>query len=365
MVIKEIITVLEAFASPALQESYDNAGLITGLADWQCTGVLVALDCTEAIITEAVNNGCNMIVTHHPIIFKGLKKINGHHYVERTIIAAIKNDIAIYAIHTNVDNVLQGVNKMIANKIGLTNCKPLLAKTGDLKKLELFVPPAHLEIVREALFSAGAGNIGNYSECGFSSEGDGSFLPGLNSNPVTGVIGERSELIETKLEVLYFRWQEKSILQAMKKAHPYEEVAHNVFSLTNSLAAFGTGLIGHLPASMRSEDLLVLLKKAFGTSVIRHTALLNREIKQIAVCGGAGSFLIGNALSEGVDAFITADLKYHDFFEADNKILLADIGHYESEQYTIELIRDILTEKFPNFAILKTGHNTNPVHYFC
>lgn len=365
MVIKEIIKVLEAFAPPALQESYDNAGLITGKANWQCTGVLVALDCTEAIVTEAVHTGCNMIVAHHPIIFKGLKKINGNHYVERTIIAAIKNDIAIYAIHTNVDNVLQGVNKMIADKIGLIDCKPLLSKAGDLKKLELFVPPVHLDIVREALFSAGAGKIGNYSECGFSSEGNGSFLPGIESNPVTGVIGERSELVETKLEVLFFRWQENHILETMRKAHPYEEVAHNILTLSNSVAAFGTGLVGELPASMPCEELLGLVNEAFCTSVIRHSALLKKEVKQIAVCGGAGSFLIGNAISEGVDAFITADLKYHDFFEADSKLLLADIGHYESEQFTIELLRDILTENFPNFAILKTGLNTNPVHYFC
>ena len=364
MKIQDIISFLETLAPVSLQESYDNAGLLTGNAEWECTGIITTLDSTLAVIEEAIEKKCNLIIAHHPIIFNGLKKITGKNYVENIIIKAIKNDIAIYAIHTNLDNVLAGVNGKMADQLGLVNRQVLLPKQGILKKLVTFVPIAHAEDLRNALFNAGAGNIGKYSECSFTAAGEATFKAGANANPFVGEIGKRHTEKEVRVEVIYPIWNEKSILKAMFTAHPYEEVAYDIYILNNKLQDTGSGLTGELPEATTELEFLEKLRSAFGLSVIKYTPLLGKQVKKIALCGGAGSFLINNAIACGADFYITGDVKYHEFFDADNKVVIADIGHYESEQYTIDLLFDNLSEKFPNFAVLKTGVKTNPVNYY-
>ena len=364
MQINEIFAALEHIAPPALQEDYDNAGLITGNKAWDCTGIIISLDATETVVQEAIDKQCNLIVAHHPIVFKGLKKITGKNYVEQTIITAIKNDIAIYAIHTNLDNVPDGVNGKIADMLGLVNRQILSPKSNLLQKLAVFVPVSGSAKLLNALFAAGAGDIGHYSECSFSTEGTGSFKAGKNAQPVLGNKGERHLEPETKLEVIFPHWLHNKIVAAMKASHPYEEVAYDIYNLANSYQHTGSGLVGELEEALKEKELLATLKELFHIPAIKHTALLGKRVKRLALCGGAGSFLTGAAIAAGADMYITADIKYHEFFDAGNQLVLADIGHYESEQYTIDLLFDILRQKFPNFAVLKTGMNTNPVSYF-
>jgi len=364
MKISEVIRVLEKFAPSSLQESYDNAGLLTGNASWECTGVICTLDATEEVILEAQQQGCNLIVAHHPIIFSGLKKITGKNYIEKAVIAAIKNDIAIYAIHTNLDNVLKGVNSKIADKLGLTNRKILAPKNGQLMKLFTFVPVNEADKVRNALFDAGAGNIGNYSETSFNTQGTGTFKGNENSSPYIGEQGKRHEENEIKIEVIFPSWLQFEVVAALKSAHPYEEVAYDIVSLNNEFQQVGSGLVGELPEPMDEKMVLNMLKTGFGLSVVKHTPLLGKKVKTIAFCGGAGSFLISRAIAARADFYITGDIKYHEFFDANSKIVVADIGHWESEQYTAELLVELLQYNFPTFAILKSKVDTNPVQYF-
>jgi dinuclear metal center YbgI/SA1388 family protein len=364
MTINEITRFLETIAPLSLQEGYDNAGLLTGSPGWECSGIITSLDVTEAVVMEAAEKQCNLIVAHHPIIFGGLKKINGKNYVEKAVIAAIKNDIAIYAIHTNLDNVLQGVNGKMADMLGLINRRVLLPKPGLLKKLLVFVPLAQAAAVRNAIFGAGAGHIGNYSECSFNSSGTGTYKAGAGATPFAGSVGEQHTEEEVKVEVIFPAWLQQNILSAMIKVHPYEEVAYDIIALDNVSGNNGSGLVGELEEPVDETAFLEQVKLAFGLKLIRHTPLLGKKVKKVAICGGAGSFLTRAAKAAGADFYITGDVKYHEFFDADNQLVLADIGHYESEQFTINLLFDVLQEKFPTFAVLKTGVNTNPVHYF-
>ncbi len=364
MKISEIIKVLEKAAPPSYQESYDNAGLLTGNSGWQCTGIVCSLDSTEAVILEAKAKGCNLVVTHHPIIFGGIKKINGKNYVEKAVIAAVKNDIAIYAIHTNLDNVMAGVNNRMADQLGLINREILLPKSGQLMKLFTFVPIAQADQVRSALFEAGAGHIGNYSEASFNARGTGTYKAGEGANPFIGEIGKGHTEDEIKIEIIFPKYLKNNILSVLFKSHPYEEVAYDLVALANEHQQVGSGLIGELHEPLTEEIFLNKTKKAFGLSVIRHTNLQGKQVKKIALCGGAGSFLISKAVAAGADFYLTADVKYHEFFDANDQLVIADIGHWESEQYTIDLLFDILTLNFPNFAVLKTGVRTNPVYYF-
>ncbi len=363
MKIAEIISFLESLAHPSLQESYDNAGLITGQPQWECSGIICCLDATENVIGEAIEKKCNLVVAHHPIVFGGLKKINGKNYVERTVIAAIKNDIAIYAIHTNLDNVINGVNGRMASMLGLQNLSVLAPKENTLKKLFTFCPLDKATEVRDAIFSAGGGHIGNYSECSFNVDGTGTFRGGDGSNPYVGKPGEQHQEKETRIEVIFPAWLEPAIVAAMKAAHPYEEVAFDVVPLANLYQGVGAGIIGEWAEPMEEKAFLEKLKQVFGLQMVRHTALRGKPVKKIALCGGAGSFLVFRALASGADAYVTADMKYHEFFDADGRILIADIGHYESEQFTISLLQEVLEQKFPTFAVLKTAVRTNPVHY--
>ena len=364
MKIGEVISFLESQAHPSLQEQYDNAGLITGNTDWNCSGIICSLDATEDVVKEAIAKKINLIVSHHPIIFNGLKKINGKNYVEKAVITAIKNDIAIYAIHTNLDNVVGGVNGRIAEKIGLKNISTLDPKSSSLKKLYTFAPIDKAEQVRNAIFTAGGGNINNYTECSFNTEGMGTFKAGKGANPYVGEIDKQHQEKEIRIEVIFPSFLESKILSAMKAAHPYEEVAYDVVALDNIHPGIGSGIVGELPNPVSEKELLGQIKKIFNVPVIRHTSFLNRQVNKIAVCGGAGSFLISKALASGADLYITADMKYHEFFDANDRMLIADIGHYESEQFTIDLLKEILGQKFPTFAVLKTEVKTNPVQYF-
>ncbi len=364
MKIATIISFLESVAHPSLQEHYDNAGLITGDVSWECTGIICSLDATEDVVKEAMDKKCNLVIAHHPIIFGGLKKINGKNYVEKTVIASIKNDVAIYAIHTNLDNVIEGVSGRMAAMLGLKNISVLSPKEGILKKLFTFAPVDKAVQVRNAIFEAGGGHIRNYSECSFNAAGTGTFKAGQGTNPYVGNIDEQHSENELKIEVIFPAFFENKIIAAMKAAHPYEEVAYDVVAISNSHQYIGSGVTGELPEAADEKTFLRQVKEIFKVPVIRHTPLLNKPIRKVALCGGAGSFLISKALAAGADAFITADMKYHEFFDANGRLLIADIGHYESEQFTINLLQEVLEQKFPTFAVLKTAVETNPVRYF-
>lgn len=363
MQISEIIRCLEELAPRSYQESYDNAGLLTGRPEWELSGILLTLDSTEEVVDEAIAQHCNLIVAHHPIIFRGLKSLTGRNYVERTVIKALKNDVALYAAHTNLDNVYQGVNNMIAERLGLQQRRILSPLRNQLKKLYTFVPQAHAGALRDALFSAGAGYIGGYSECSFNTEGAGTYKAGENTQPFTGSIGERHTEAETRIEVIFPAYLENKVVRSLLQHHPYEEVAYDIVSLDNEFAAVGAGMVGELTAAMDETAFLHFLKDRMHTDCIRYTRLLDRPVKRVAICGGAGSFLLPAAIRAGADVFVSADFKYHEFFDADNQILIADIGHYESEQFTIDLFYHVLSEKFPNFAPLKSQIRTNPIKY--
>jgi dinuclear metal center YbgI/SA1388 family protein len=364
MILKELLNELEQFAPLQYQESYDNSGLLVGNPDSSVNAALLTLDVTEAVIDEAVEKGCNVIIAHHPIIFSGLKKLNGKNYVERTVIKAIKNDVAIYASHTNLDNVFGGVNFKIAEKLKLKNTSTLTAKKETLNKLTFFVPVNDTDKVLNAIHESGAGNIGNYSDCSFSVNGTGRFKPEAGAKPVTGKIGSRSEEKEDRVEVILPKHLSGSILGAMKSAHPYEEVAYYLQNLENTNQYVGGGAVGELETPMETKDFLNHIQKNLSVNVIRHTALVKQKISKVAVCGGSGSFMLRDAIAAGADIFITADFKYHEFFDAEEKIIIADIGHFESEQFTKELFKDIICQKFPNFATYLSEVNTNPVQYF-
>lgn len=359
-----LIAHLEAFAPLNYQEDYDNSGLLVGQPEMEVHGALVALDCTEAIVDEAIAQNCNLIITHHPIVFKGLKKITGKTYVERVVLKAIQNNIALYAIHTNLDHVKYGVNGVIAKRLGLKNAKILSPKGSLLKKLVTFCPVEHAEELKEALFAAGAGNISNYSECSFNATGTGTFKGNEHTDPFVGEPGIRHHEEEIRIETVFIAQNERKILLALLENHPYEEVAYDIYQLENKLDTVGAGMIGWLDEAMEGRAFLNLVKDRMDAVVIRHTKLLPKRIRKVAVCGGSGSFLLKDAIAAGADAFVTADFKYHEFFDADEKLVIADIGHFESEQFTSDLLIDIIQEKFPNFAIRLTEHNTNPINYF-
>lgn len=361
---KAVIQALEKLAPPALAESYDNVGLLVGDPNREVTGILINLDCTEAVVQEAIDKGLNLIVVHHPIWFSGRKRLNGEDYVSRVIIQAVKNDIGIYAIHTNLDNVREGVNDMISEKLGLENRKILAPKSKTLQKLVTYVPEKDAEAVQLAIFEAGAGKIGAYDQAAFAQSGTGSFRPLAGSNPTIGQQGQREFVNETRIEAVFPFYAKGAILSALKKAHPYEEVAYQVISTGNGIAEIGSGMIGILPEAMDKASFLQKVKDTFHCGGIRYADAPRDSIQKVAVCGGAGSFLTSIARKSGADAFITGDITYHKFFDNEAEMLLLDIGHYESEQFTSQLIYSHMSKVFPNFAILLSEVITNPVKYF-
>jgi len=364
MQISEISNFLEQYAPLSSQESYDNCGLLLGQPSKEINSALICLDCTEEIIEEAIEKGCNLVIAHHPVIFSGVKKLNGSNYIERTIIKAIENKIAIYAIHTNLDNQLNGVNFEIANRLQLKNLSILAPKANTLSKAVVYVPITHTQEVLDKLFELGFGTIGEYSNCSFQSEGIGTFQPSDKANPFIGKQNETTKVSESRVELLLKNNQINSFLSTLKKIHPYEEVAYEIVPIKNIDKNEGSGMVGFLEQEMDEHSFLKLLKETFQCGIIRHTNLLNKPIKKVAFCGGSGSFLLEKAKKEKADIFITGDYKYHDFFDAENEIIIADIGHFESEQYTTNLLADILTKKFPTFAFEITGIKTNPINYF-
>ncbi len=327
-------------------------------------GALICLDSTENVIDEAIKNGCNLVISHHPVIFSGIKKLNGKNYVERVLIKAIKNDIAIYAVHTNLDNIRLGVNNMICNRLGLSDTRILAPVHGLLKKLVTYCPEKDSPSVKAALFEAGAGSIGNYDECSFSAPGTGTFRGNEHSNPSIGSRGKREMVNEERIEVIFESRRQQTLLQALKSAHPYEEVAFDIYSLDNQHQNVGAGMIGYLKEPLGVDSFLRHVKTTMLTECIRYTSVNKTTIEKVAVCGGSGSFLLGHAIGAGADALVTSDFKYHQFFDGEQKILIADIGHYESEQFTKELLYSFLKEKFTTFALRLSETNTNPINYF-
>lgn len=362
MIIRELISILEQWAPSVYQESYDNAGLLTGSPLWEISKALICLDCTEEVIEEAIRERCNIVIAHHPIIFSGLKKLTGKNYVERTIIKAIKNDIAIYAIHTNLDNIHTGVNHMMAEKLGLLNCKILSPKKNHLRKLVCFVPSEAIEKVSQAIFDAGAGHIGNYSHSGFSTEGRGSFMGNELSSPAIGKAMTLENLWEQRFETVFPVHLENKVIQAMLNAHPYEEVAYDIYSIENRHSQVGSGLIGELLHELSLETFLHQIKDAFLLKSLKYSKL-DRPIKTVALCGGSGSFLRFEAASAGADVYLSADFKYHEWFDNEGQISYIDIGHYESEQFTNELILNYLEKNALSLQSQISKVNTNPVNY--
>ena len=363
MKIKDFTNFLEHIAPLSLQEDYDNSGLILGNYNDDVKGILVTLDCTEEIVDEAINSNCNLIVSHHPLIFQGLKKLSVNNYIQRTVIKAIKNNVAVYSMHTNLDNIILGVNSKICDRLNLVNCKILLPKKNSLRHLVFYSPLSHSLKIKEKLFSCGAGHLGAYSECSFSSEGIGSYKPLDNSNPFLGKKKQLHNQPEDRIEMLFPSNIEGKVIAALKKAHPYEEVAYQIYNIENTYHNIGSGMIGELKFPQKSADFLNDLKLKMKTNCIRYTITNKNKVSKVAVCGGSGKFLLKHAIKEKADIYISSDFKYHDFFEGENDIIIADIGHYESEQFTKELIYDLLIEKFPKFAVQISKHNTNPINY--
>jgi dinuclear metal center YbgI/SA1388 family protein len=364
MKLQKIIDFLEDFAPLAMQEDYDNSGLQIGSAEVEVQSVLVCLDCSERVVDEAIEKGCNVIISHHPLIFKGLKSITANDPVARVALKCIRNDIQLYAMHTNLDNHQQGVNAEIAMRLGLVSPKILSPITGNLVKLVVFIPQTHHSSVSEALFSAGAGQLGNYDSCQYFSAGTGTFRPLEKSNPFMGKKDQLEHVQEVRAEYLFRKQGLSKIIHALHQSHPYEEVAYDLIPLSNTDPESGAGMIGEFEEAITEKEFLEKVKSTFMVGVVRHTAFTGRPIKRVAFCGGSGSFLLSKAIREKADVYLTSDVKYHDFFNADGRILYVDIGHFESEQFTIELMSRLLKEKFTTFAIHLTEQSTNPINYF-
>lgn len=361
--IREIINYLELIAPVAFQEEYDNSGLLIGNDQEPVKQILITLDITEAVIKEAIETGCNLIIAHHPLIFKGIKKLTGNNYVERAILLAIKNDIAIYGIHTNLDNIKTGVNRKIAEKVGLANLSILQPKKNTLLKLVTFVPIENTDHVLNALNNAGAGQIGNYKNCSFRVSGTGTFKPDEHATPHIGKRNVQEEVEENRIEVLLPVHLELQILKTLRESHPYEEAAYYITRLENQNQDLGAGMMGDLKEEMDGMDFLLALKERMNLKVLKHTAILDRKIKKVAVCGGSGSFLLSKAIQQQADVFISSDFKYHELFDSENRIIIADIGHYESEVFTKDLIYEFLNKKFTNIALNLSKVGTNPISY--
>lgn len=359
----EITDTIEAFAPVPSQESYDNSGLIIGNKDELITGALITLDITEAVIDEAISLGYNLIISHHPLVFKAIKKITGSNNTERCIIKAIKHGIALYAAHTNLDNSYQGVNAILAEKIGLINTEILQPIKGSLVKFVVFVPKSHHELVQKAIFRSGGGVIGDYDCCSFNLEGSGTFRALDGSDPFVGEIGNLHTEPEIRIETIMPKWLENKVVKSVIEAHPYEEVAWDSYPLNNEYSRLGAGMFGILPAPADEIDFLTELKNILNIPYLKHSPFVNRKVMKVGLCGGSGNFLIEDAISKRCDVFITGELKYHDYFSAENRIMLIEAGHYETEQFSKELLYRKLKEKFTTFALQISGIISNPVNY--
>lgn len=363
MKIKEIVDALERFAPLPLQDGFDNAGLQVGLTEAEVTGALLCLDVTEQVLDEAINKKCNVIISHHPLLFKGLKSITGSNYIERCVMKAIRNGIAVYSAHTNMDNALYGVNHKMAEKLGLQHLEVLEPKTDNLLKLVTYVPVSHADEVRKTLFEFGCGSIGNYDECSFNVQGTGTFRAGEGTHPFVGEEGEEHHENEVRIETIVPANKEGSAVKALLRVHPYEEPAYDLFPLKNKWTQAGAGAIGELEHPENFMDFLKRVKSAFNVKCLRYNEFTGKEIKKVALCGGAGAFLMPLAIERKADAFITGEIKYHEFFGHEDEILLAAMGHYESEQYTKEIFYSIIKDLCPDIPLYECTVNTNPIKY--
>lgn len=361
MKIKDIVCALERFAPLPLQDGWDNAGLQVGLTEAEVTGALLCLDVTEAVVDEAVELGYNLIVSHHPLIFGGLKSITGRNYVERCVMKAIQHGIAICSHHTNMDNATGGVNHRIAEKLGLKNLRFLAPKEESLLKLVTFVPTAQADKVRQALFDAGCGCIGGYDSCSYNLMGEGTFRAGEGSNPFCGSIGELHREIEVRIETIVPEYLKGKVVRALLETHPYEEPAYDLYPLKNQWMQAGSGLIGELPEEMTTDKFLQLVKETFQAGCVKFNDYKGKTLRTIALCGGSGAFLLPKAIGQGADAFLTGEFKYHDYFGHEEDLLMVEIGHFESEQYTTEIFQTIIEEACPTLPVKQTTVRTNPV----
>jgi dinuclear metal center YbgI/SA1388 family protein len=364
MLVKNIIEQIENQAPIALQESYDNSGLQIGKLDSDVNKALICIDITPAVMQEAIVNGCDMIISHHPLIFEGLKKISGRNAIEQMVELAIKHNILIYSAHTHLDNIKSGVNGMLAEKLGLTHLKILRSKQNILRKLITFCPEAEAEKVRKAIFDAGAGHIGNYDCCSYNIQGQGTFRANEKANPFVGKIGEMHTEKEVRIETIYPFYHEKEIINALKNSHPYEEVAYDIYPLHNDFQQVGSGMLGELKEKTDASSFLKTIMDTLQIPILKYSGNIHKEIKKVAVCGGSGAFLIKDALNCQADIFITSDIKYHQFGDYSEKLILVDAGHFETEQFTKHLICDILNKKFPTFATRISEQDNNLVKYY-
>ncbi len=358
------MAVLETVAPFSLQEDYDNSGLQLGDPEREIKRVLVCLDVTPEVVEEAVSLDCGLIVSHHPVLFKGIKRLTGKHYSEQVVIQAIKKDIGILAIHTNLDSVMSGVNHKLASVLGLNDLQVFEPVTGLLRKLVTFCPVQHAEALRAGLFNAGAGHIGDYDSCSYNVEGFGTFRAGESTNPFAGKINELHSEPEVRIETIFPAYIEKKVVNALKAHHPYEEVAYDIYRLDNEYNMVGTGLVGTFETPLNEKEFFDLIKQKLFIPCLKHSLLSGKKIRKIALCGGAGSFLLDKVIASGLDAFITSEVKYNQFMDASGQLLLVDAGHYETEQFTKELVADIIQKKLINFAVLISKVNTNPVYYY-
>lgn len=363
MRIRELLQTIEQIAPLPLQESFDNSGVQVGDTNQEAKGVLVCIDVTENVILEAVNLNCNLVVSHHPIAFRSFKSLTGKTYVERSMILAIKHDIVLYAAHTNLDNALQGINSHLAEMLNLQNVRILSPQKNNLLKLATFAPTTYAEAIRNALFNAGAGHIGNYDSCSYNLEGKGTFRAGKGTHPFCGNIGEIHTEQEVRIETILPAFRQKEVLRALMAVHPYEEPAYDLYPLANDWSGAGSGVVGTLPEEMDEEEFLYLLKDTFRLTTLQHSPFRGTPVRDVAICGGSGAFLIPKAMAYGADVFITGEAKYNDFYDVEDKLLLATIGHYESEVCSKEIFFDVLSKKYPTFAIHKSGFDINPVNY--
>lgn len=359
----DLCSYLDSVVPLSLQESYDNSGLQIGTPERDISSALISLDITPEVLDEAISSKCDIVITHHPLIFSGIKKISGGSLLDRIMMRAIKNDIAVYSSHTNLDVISNGVSRKMAEKLALSNVEVLSPLRNRLLKLVTFIPHSHLDKVREAVFNAGAGVVGNYDCCGFSIHGTGSFRGSENTNPFVGEKGKIHHEEEIRFETVLYSHLKEKVIRALLEAHPYEEVAYDIYTIENDNIEIGLGCKGNFEEAMEEDLFLKLVSDVFEAKGVRYSKPTGKKITKVALCGGAGSSLISEAIISGADAFVTGDIKYHSFFEIDDRILLVDIGHFESEKFSSEILLNLIIKKFPTFAVRISKTNTNPINY--
>lgn len=364
-----IMDAMDELAPRHLAESWDNVGLLVGNPAQTINKILITLDVTKAVVEQAIIDGVDLIISHHPLIFKSITTVRTDLPQGQILSSLLKSNIGVYAAHTNLDIAIGGVNDVLADALDLCGVQPLaLSSTEKLCKLVVFVPQTHVETVEEAIMAAGAGHIGNYSHCSFKTDGIGTFLPLESSNPFKGNINQLERLKESRLETIMPEKISKSVIKAMLKAHPYEEVAYDIYQLMNSGPKMGLGRIGKLVTPMLLVDFANQVKAALGISSVNVVGSCTRLVKKVAVCGGAGASLLHKAAFAGADVLVTGDVKYHEGQEAAAiGMAMIDAGHFATEQPIlshVEKFLGICAEKGKWSIDIKVDTiNKDPFHY--